>query len=61
MRAVQVWVRERRAEGYQVAYETAKVTGYPTHLSLDITNPVIVTPSGQRWEGRKQGENQQKT
>lgn len=48
---VQVWVRERRAEGYQVAYETAKVTGYPTHLSLDITNPVIVTPSGQRWEG----------
>ena len=26
----QIWVRERQAEGYQVAYETAEVAGYPT-------------------------------
>lgn len=48
---VERWASERRAEGWQVAFDNIGLRGYPLILSLRLTNPRISRPDGLNWQG----------
>jgi hypothetical protein len=50
------WAAARRAEGWQVAYDTPIAAGFPTKIAALIPNPAITAPAraagGLAWEWR---------
>lgn len=50
---IERWAAERRAEGYEIAYDAPAIGGFPFRLEARLENPVIGSPSpetgGQRW------------
>lgn len=52
---IERWAAERRAEGYEIAYDAPAIGGFPFHLEARLDSPVIGSPEpgpetgGQRW------------
>lgn len=42
--AVRAWADARRAEGYQVWWSEMKTSGFPSHVSLTLTDPQVRFP-----------------
>lgn len=42
--SVEQWAAERRADGYQVAYSSLRIGGFPFRLDVVMTDPEIVGP-----------------
>ncbi len=45
----QAWAETRRSEGWSVDWQALETSGFPWHLTLSVTQPRLVTPSGLSW------------
>lgn len=48
---VERWAEARRAEGWEVAYESLEVVGFPFTLAARLEAPRILRPDGIAWSG----------
>lgn len=51
---IAAWASARRAEGYEVAYESLSVTGFPYRVEVTIRHPALGRPENPvpwRWQG----------
>ncbi|HLO77994.1 MAG TPA: DUF2125 domain-containing protein [Magnetospirillum sp.] len=50
-KGVEDWAEQKRAEGWQVTWDSLDTGGYPLHLSLTLAAPAVAAPDGARWRG----------
>lgn len=43
------WAAHHRAQGWQVEWQSLETGGFPLHLRLEMTAPVLANPGGADW------------
>lgn len=48
-KGLEQWADERRAQGWQVAWQDIEAGGFPLHLNLRLAEPQLADDSGHSW------------